>query len=126
MSRLGSLTIIAGVALGALLGLYGTMKYIDGGYYFGLIFGGTMGGIVGMAVALGVAFREMRLGRRTFEGLFLVIFFSAGLAVMIALGLQFTGWLFAVVGGLFSIGLVGATIDEIQFRRRRMGRTKIG
>jgi hypothetical protein len=113
------------VALGTLLGLYAAL-HTDVGYYFGLIYGGTMGGIVGIVVSLGVAFREMRLYRRRFEGLFLVIFFSAGLAVLIALGLQFTGWLFAVVGGLFSIGLVGATIDEIQFRRRRIGRTKIG
>jgi hypothetical protein len=114
------------VALGTLLGLYSAL-YTDVGYYFGLILGGTMGGIAGMAVSLDVTFREkMRLGRRTFEGLFLVVFFSAGLAIPIALDTRIvqTGWLFATVAGLFLVGLVGATIDEIQWRRRRKGQTR--
>jgi phosphoglycerol transferase MdoB-like AlkP superfamily enzyme len=107
------------VALGTLLGLYGTM-HTDGGQFFGLIYGGAMGGIMGIVVSLGVAFREMRFDRRRFEGLYLVIFFSAGLVVLIALYDQIgpTGWVFATVAGLFLIGFVGATIDEIQFRRR--------
>jgi phosphoglycerol transferase MdoB-like AlkP superfamily enzyme len=95
--------------------------HTDGGQFFGLIYGGTIGGIIGIVVSLGVAFREMRFNRRRFEGLFLVIFFSAGLAVVVALYDQIgpTGWLFAIVAGLFLIGFVGATIAEIQFRRRQ-------
>jgi phosphoglycerol transferase MdoB-like AlkP superfamily enzyme len=102
--------------------------HTDGGQFFGLIYGGTIGGILGIVVSLGAAFREMRLDGRRFEGLFLVIFFSAGLAVLVALYDQIgpTGWFFAIVAGLFLIGFVGATIDEIQFRIRRKGRTKIG
>jgi phosphoglycerol transferase MdoB-like AlkP superfamily enzyme len=127
MSRLGSLIVLAGVALGTLLGLYGTM-HTDGGQFFGLIYGGTIGGIMGIVVSLGLALREMRFERRRFEGLFLLIFFSAGLALLVALYDQIgpTVWLYAIVAGLFLIGFVGATIDEIQFRGRRIGRTKIG
>jgi hypothetical protein len=119
--------VLAGVALGSLLGLYGTM-HTDGGQFFGILYGGAMGGIVGIVVSLGEGLREMRVGRRRFESLFLVIFFSAGLAALIALYDQIgaTGWLFAVVAGLFLVGFVGATIDEIQSRRRREGRPKTG
>jgi Na+/glutamate symporter len=100
--------------------------HTDGGQFFGLIYGGTMGGIIGIVVSLGVAFREVRFERRRFEGLSLVIFFSVGLAELIALYDQIgpTVWLYAIVAGLFLIGFIGATIDEIQWRRCRKGRTK--
>jgi hypothetical protein len=58
--------------------------HTDGGQFFGLIYGGTIGGIIGIVVSLGVALRELRFDRRRFEGLYLVIFFSAGLVVLIA------------------------------------------
>ena len=67
----------------------------------------------------------MRWRRRiTPQELFIAIFFGAGLAILMFLYKQFgvTTWLLAILAGLFVLGIVGATIDEIRIRRRRRER----
>jgi len=67
----------------------------------------------------------MRWRRRiTPQELFIAIFFGAVLAILMFLYKQFgvTTWLLAILAGLFVLGIVGATIDEIRIRRRRRER----